>query len=212
MFSERNVADIFPTPLFSYQIADKDGLNAYLMEFIERVRKEEGWDEESLAGKDEALEHLQSSEQLHQRKDSKRFVDVAMAATREVLEFLQYKFDDIQMTSFWFNVSRPGYSHRNHVHPNNIISGVYYLKTSPECGSIVFDDPRPQANVLLPDVNEVTPFNNHTYAVTPEAGQMIIFPSWLAHRVAINRSKQERISLSFNVMLRGSYGFDRAYA
>ena len=41
---------------------------------------------------------------------------------------------------------------------------------------------------------------------------MIMFPSWLAHRVAINRSKQERISLSFNVMLRGGYGFDRAYA
>ncbi len=212
MFSERNVADIFPTPLFSYQIADKDGFNAYLMEFINRVHKEEGWDEESLADKDETLEHLQSSEQLHQRKDCKRFVDVAMTATREVLEFLHYKYDDIQMTSFWFNVSRPGYSHRNHVHPNNIISGVYYLKTSPECGSIVFDDPRPQANVLLPDVSEVTPFNNHTYAVTPEAGQMIMFPSWLAHRVAINRSKQERISLSFNVMLRGGYGFDRAYA
>ena len=212
MFSERNVADIFPTPLFSYQIADKDGFNAYLMEFINRVRKEEGWDEESLADKDETLEHLHSSEQLHQRKDCKRFVDVAMTATREGLEFLHYKYDDIQMTSFWFNVSRPGYSHRNHVHPNNIISGVYYLKTSPECGSIVFDDPRPQANVLLPDVSEVTPFNNHTYAVTPEAGQMIMFPSWLAHRVAINRSKQERISLSFNVMLRGGYGFDRAYA
>ena len=58
MFSDRNVADIFPTPLFSYQVEDKDGFNAYVLDFVESVRKEEGWDEESLAGKDETLEHL----------------------------------------------------------------------------------------------------------------------------------------------------------
>ncbi len=212
MFSDRSVADVFPTPLFSYQVEDKDGLNAYISDFVEKVRKEEGWDEASLAGKTETLEHLQSADQLHHRDDTTRFVEVAMAATHEVLDFLKYKFNEVQMTSFWFNVSRPGYSHRNHVHPNNVLSGVYYLKTSPDCGDIVFDDPRPQANVLLPDAHEVTPFNNHSYAVTPEQGQMILFPSWLAHRVAVNRSKSERISLSFNVMLRGEYGFDRAYS
>ena len=212
MFSDRNVADIFPTPLFSYQVEDNDGFNAYVLDFIETVRKEEGWDEASLAGKEETLEHLQSADQLHHRKDAKRFVNVGMAATYEVLDFLRYKFDDVQMTSFWFNVSRPGYSHRNHVHPNNILSGVYYLKTSPDCGDIVFDDPRPQANVLLPDAKEVTTFNSHSYSVTPEAGQLVMFPSWLAHRVAVNRSKSERISLSFNVMIRGEYGFNRAYS
>lgn len=212
MFSERNVADIFPTPLFSYTIEDKEGLNAYLMDFIGTVRKEEGWDEAALAGKKETLEHLQSSDQLQTRKDAKQFIDVALGATREVLEFMHYRYDDIHITSFWFNVSRPGYSHRNHVHPNNVLSGVYYLKTSADCGAIVFDDPRPQANVLMPDVTEVTQFNHHTYAVTPEAGQMIIFPSWLAHRVAINKGKEERISLSFNVMLQGAYGFERAYS
>lgn len=212
MFSERNVADIFPTPLFSFAVADSDDFNAYLLDFINTVRKAEGWDEETLATKEESLEHLQSNDQLHHRKDAARFVEVALGATREVMEFLRYKYDDLHMTSFWFNVSRPGYSHKNHVHPNNVLSGVYYLKTNPECGAIVFDDPRPQANVLLPDIREATPFNSHTYSVTPETGQMIMFPSWLAHRVAINRSKEERISLSFNVMMTGGYGFDRAYA
>jgi len=212
MFSERNVADIFPTPLFSYHVADKEAMNAYLFDFVNKVRKEEGWDEATLATMEETLEHLQSDDQLHHREDAKQFVDLALTATREVLEFLQYKYEDVHITSFWFNVSRPGYSHKNHVHPNNVLSGVYYLKTSPECGAIVFDDPRPQANVLLPDIKELTPFNNHTYAVVPEPGQIVMFPSWLAHRVAINRSDKERISLSFNVMLQGGYGFDRAYA
>ena len=128
------------------------------------------------------------------------------------MAFMRFRYADISITSLWFNVSRPGYSHKNHVHPNNILSAVYYLRGDAEAGDLVFDDPRPQANVLLPDVTESTEFNAHAFRVTPKPGQLIMFPSWLAHRVAVNRGKVERISISYNVMLRGDYGFDRAHA
>jgi hypothetical protein len=35
---------------------------------------------------------------------------------------------------------------------------------------------------------------------------MILFPSWLQHFVPINTSNQDRISIAFNVMLKGTVG------
>ena len=34
---------------------------------------------------------------------------------------------------------------------------------------------------------------------------LLIFPSWLNHKVGINNSDKDRLSISFNVMLRGRY-------
>ena len=35
---------------------------------------------------------------------------------------------------------------------------------------------------------------------------MILFPSWLQHYVPINETKSNRISIAFNVMLKGKVG------
>ncbi len=212
MFADKSVNSIFPTSVFAFQLGDVDDFNAYLEGVVDAVRRDEGWDEKTLAGRKESLEHLQSNDLLHQRPDWARFCEVALAASRDVMKFLRYRYEDIGITSLWFNVSRPGYSHKNHVHPNNILSGVYYLRGDAEAGDIVFDDPRPQANVIMPDVAEATEFNTHAFSVTPKPGQLVMFPSWLAHRVAINRGNRERISISYNVMLRGNFGFPKAYA
>jgi uncharacterized protein (TIGR02466 family) len=40
---------------------------------------------------------------------------------------------------------------------------------------------------------------NRTHAIYPaEAGNLILFESWLRHEVAANRVDEERISISFN--------------
>ena len=41
---------------------------------------------------------------------------------------------------------------------------------------------------------------------TSEKDKLIIFPSWLTHFVPTNKTKINRISISFNVMLRGTVG------
>ncbi len=212
MFKSKNVVDLFPTGIYVFEAEDPAGLAKYLDRVIATVRKEEGWDPDSLKNKDETLEHLQSNDMLHLRPDFSRFVEFGMEGVRGALDFLRVKYENVGMTSLWFNVSRPGYSHKTHVHPNNILSGVYYLRGSAKAGDIVFDDPRPQASVLLPDIIESTKFNAHSFQLPPEPGQLVMFPSWLPHRVAVNRGDEERISISFNVMLKGAYGFAKAYA
>ena len=42
------------------------------------------------------------------------------------------------------------------------------------------------------------PFHNREVAVTPKKGKIIIFPSWLRHKVLINRENSVRICIAFN--------------
>ena len=82
-----------------------------------------------------------------------------MGAARSVLDFLKYRYADCYITDCWANVCRRGEHHRAHIHPNNVLSGVYYAAAPNGCGDIVFDDPRPQTKVLMPDLRELTPLN-----------------------------------------------------
>ena len=43
---------------------------------------------------------------------------------------------------------------------------------------------------------------HHCYWFPPVEGRVLIFPSHLEHEVEINKSKEDRISVSFNIRLR----------
>ena len=157
-------------------------------------------------------QQAQSFANLHHREDFSGFTRIALSAGRNVLDFLKYKYTDCYITDCWANVCRKGESHRAHIHPNNVLSGVYYAAAPKGCGDIVFDDPRAQAKVLIPDISEPTPLNTHEFRVEPVSGMLIMFPSWLTHRVSLSQSAEDRISISFNLMLRGDIGFEKASA
>jgi uncharacterized protein (TIGR02466 family) len=124
------------------------------------------------------------------------------AAVREVLEFLKLGHRDLQITGCWANVAAPGGWHRMHAHPNNFLSGVYYVQVQEGADTIAFHDPRPQAAVIRPPVTELTAYNADQVVVNVAVGTLLVFPAWLPHSVDPNRSARNRISVSFNVMFR----------
>ena len=70
-----------------------------------------------------------------------------------------------------------------------------------ESGDILFFDPRKQAWVMQPDFSERNQMNSSVHSISPEAGTLIIFPSWLEHGVEQNLSEADRISIAFNINL-----------
>lgn len=42
-------------------------------------------------------------------------------------------------------------------------------------------------------------FNSNSYRITPRDNMLILFPSYLPHRVEQNLSEKDRISVSFNI-------------
>ena len=113
---------------------------------------------------------------------------------------------EIEITNMWGNILRPQSqrAHAPHTHSNNILSGVFYLKTSPDTSPIHFFDPRPQASVFVPRKKEYTSQNSDGTAFVSETGSGVVFPSWLQHWVP--ETKDERISIAWNIIVRGEYG------
>jgi uncharacterized protein (TIGR02466 family) len=117
-----------------------------------------------------------------------------------ILRFLRIGYEAFEITACWATVLAPGAEHRAHDHPNNFLSGVYYLRTHPGADTISFHDPRSQASIIRPPVAELTAENTDQVVVRVSNGTLLLFPAYLRHSVAANSGKEERISISFNIM------------
>ena len=148
-----------------------------------------------------------SREELIIQTTDNLFIDIPKFAnsigiiTEKICEDLNYKYESIEMTGMWANKLIKGEVHPPHTHSNNIFSGVYYLEGGSQ---IQFFDPRPQASVLQPNTTEDNFNNSSMVGFTSDKGVGLIFPSWLQHWVI--RTNKTRMSISWNVILRGDYG------
>ena len=100
------------------------------------------------------------------------------------------------ITQLWGNRNPKGSKHHEHVHPNSIISGVFYLRNNPKLPPIQFSKSNQHAIKL--DPKKYNTFNAETFLLPCVAGELILFPSNLRHSVLVNMGEEERISLSFN--------------
>ena len=133
------------------------------------------------------------------------FRDVVLNVSKTYMENLKYKYDKLEITGMWANQLHVKEAHPPHPHSNNFLSGVYYLKASGDTSPIQFFDPRPQAHVLRPR-NEPIWENSSMLQFNSVTGMGFIFPAWLMHWVP--PSPAERISVSWNILVRGNYGED----
>jgi uncharacterized protein (TIGR02466 family) len=142
----------------------------------------------------------QSDHGLHERDDFREVVDYINDAAESVLAYLKVGHEGFKITGCWANVNAPGAGHRVHNHPNNYLSGVYYVRTQTGADSISFLDPRPQTGIVRPPVTELTADNTEQVVLKVKDGMLLMFPAWLQHGVDPNRSDRLRVSLGFNVM------------
>ena len=152
----------------------------------------------------------QSSPKLHLQPKYKALSNKVTEVSKLIFKDINYVYDRFEITDMWSNILKPGEAHRPHTHSNNILSGVFYVH-SDEAAGIQFYDPRPQAGVLNPEVKGFTKANATAWELKSTTNRMIMFPSWLQHLVPINNSDNNRISIAFNVMLRGIVGQSTDY-
>ena len=112
--------------------------------------------------------------------------------------------DKMVITQSWLNKNKKGESHHEHVHPNSIISGVWYPQIHEQMPPIQFRN-RGQRDVSLQS-EKFNTFNSATFMLPMKKGELILFPSNLTHSVPINQGDEERISLSFNTWAKGNLG------
>jgi uncharacterized protein (TIGR02466 family) len=105
--------------------------------------------------------------------------------------------------NFWFNINSQNNSNMVHIHDNSFLSGTFYVKATPDQGSITFY----KNHALDYIVTSQAPIDRYTSvsasAITyePMTGKLLMFPGMLPHGVGYNPTTEARISLAFNIKL-----------
>ena len=195
-FERQSLLSFFPTPvwIFDLKAADAGRINNDIVAWLDRLASPRPRSTNDLS--------LQTDHDFHNDPAFEQLRGFVMTAARGVLEFLQLDVDGEEITGCWLNSSPGGTRHADHTHPNNYLSGVYYVQTPPGAGNLAFYDPRPQAHVIAPPMKRGTPFTGSVMTVPVQAGRLVLFHSWLRHSVETNKGEGERISLAFNLMFR----------
>lgn len=188
---------IFGTPLFKTNIENKK-LIKELISYVKKQKKKDrkgriisnlgGWQSNDLNLKDRLL------------VDLKNWINVHLTEFYQKYEFYQ-KTPVIE--NLWANVNGYKDSNQKHMHMSvrsPDFSAVLYLAV--KGGKIHFSNPDPYIK-FMPAMNYHKPHfwnacNSYEYFLSPEPGDLVLFPATLEHWVSPNTSKDDRITLSFN--------------
>jgi uncharacterized protein (TIGR02466 family) len=128
----------------------------------------------------------------------KRGIDKHAAAFAKALH-LELGGKRLKLDSIWINVLEPGGVHTGHIHPMSVLSGTYYVETPSGSSALKLEDPRLPLMMAAPPRAEDAPEDERTFVyVTPKAGDLLMWESFVRHEVSMNAAKKARISLSFN--------------
>jgi uncharacterized protein (TIGR02466 family) len=194
MHVKQQVRELFPTPLWVLDItsAEAAALNAKLKAEIEKII--------APRPKVPSGSNWQTPHDLHTRPEFAEFTQLVEIAARSVAQFLELEQYPMMITGCWANVNPPGAYHPTHNHPNNYLSGVYYVDVPENGPELVFQDPRPV--LMMPWTGKLHRITANAAAEQAVPGRMVIFPAWLRHHVPSNEGARERVSISFNLMFK----------
>lgn len=110
----------------------------------------------------------------------------------------------------WANINPPGAANQQQCHPGSLWSAIYHLDpggAEVENGGseLVLEDPRfPTTHMTMPNLvlksMNGDPAGSHV-SQRPQAGTLIVFPSWLRHSINQHRGQRPYMFISMNMMV-----------
>ncbi len=200
------VSPLFVTELYRADLGTQSGFEAFLAELDDTCR--------AIADEDEAGQNWSQTKgylgytsyaslnDLPVRAsvfaDLKTMLDSHVATFADKLDF-DLNGRKLKLDSMWINILEPMGHHSSHIHPHSVISGTFYVSIPEGASALRLEDPRLglMMNAPLRKANG-KPEHQNFVCVTPLAGTVLMWESWLRHEVPINLSDDVRISVSFN--------------
>ena len=201
--SENQILDLWPTRFLRRRIGDCESWNKDLIKLVRELER---------ANKNLTTDYL-APDLFNMDHAAVNWLRENVNAT--VIEYLRALGIDYAVNwtiTGWASVNRFGDYHDAHNHPWSYLSGTYYVKmpasreilqsrSDVRPGCITFYDPRGGVNM---NAIKNDPNVDPEYTVLPEPGLMLLWPAFINHFVHPNLSKETRISISFNIVLKCS--------
>jgi len=186
----------FPTIIYIKDLPNSEQLNSYLEKhIIEWSNQDKGVSKTNVNG-------WHSTTDMNQKTKYEPLIQELFKMQNEIIEEEHLDIEP-KLGNMWANINPPGGYNQSHLHPNSLFSGVYYVKAPPNSGRLSLMDPRPGVQQCMPSRKKVKLPRELWREIyyDPIPGRMIIFPSWMWHKVEPNKSNDIRISVSFNFIL-----------
>lgn len=113
-----------------------------------------------------------------------------------------YKRTNMFVTQMWGNIMKGNGRISEHYHSNSLVSGVFYVDIDESySGSTVFSEPLNgiQRMISIP-IDHSTKYNTEKFKINVKKQMLVLFPSYLNHYSEHNVDKNERITISFNIL------------
>jgi len=135
----------------------------------------------------------QSNPLMHLEQSFKPFMHLMWNALEPYVQKITDECVILELYNLWFNINGTNALNILHTHPHSIYSGVMWIKAPENCGNLVMVDPSAH------NIFGIVPTE---YEFQPVEGNIILFPSHVPHYVKPNNSDEDRISVSFNFIIR----------
>ncbi len=196
--SDPEVLLFFPEPIFKYKFEDYENFNKDLKTYIYELQKEssEGQIKSNRGG-------WHSPNFTLTDKSSIQF-KFALEIQKYILKSFQklgWKTENtnITITSMWAIINKKNDFNVLHTHPNSYLSAAYYVSAPKNCGRFHIENSNLARRHSYPKIKQNNELNAMVAGLDINEGDLLIFPGYLPHKVAMNESDQDRIVISFNV-------------
>ena len=202
--TDSNLRLLFPTPLWEAHIGD-EALNTKLKEAVYSVEKSDTTFDQK------KYPFGYTSYHSNTRLDTDvRFREITLRVLREAKKFLitvqmkkalEHTILSLRVYDLFCNINRKYSFHGPHRHEYVDLSAVYYVDVDADSSEFIAHNPiepllmhtRPHFFV------DTSPMAQEKQGFRPQNGKLLLFPPWMMHEVAQQRTDYERISLAFNL-------------
>jgi uncharacterized protein (TIGR02466 family) len=193
---EANINGIFPTPIYISKL-DRELTNKELS-FIDKIKLDTYNNEGNTTSNDNYILNHKAFKDLKTDLDLRvqDYFDKVISATESITPYI---------TQSWLNYTETNQYHHRHEHPNSLISGVFYVNGDEKFDKIKFYK-KDIYSIIKPEVKDYNIWNSETWWFPVKTGDVILFPSSLTHMVETKQGDNTRISLAFNVFIKGTIG------
>jgi uncharacterized protein (TIGR02466 family) len=196
---ESIVNGIFPTPIYMSKL-DRD-LTKKELSFINKIKLDFYKNEGNITSNDNYVLNQKVFSKLKEDLDLRvqDYFNKVLSTTDAIIPFI---------TQSWLNYTETNQYHHKHQHPNSLVSGVFYINCNKEFDKIKFFNDK--YYTIKPEIKEWNLWNSQSWWFPVNTGDIILFPSSLTHMVEAKQGDNTRISLAFNVFIKGTIGNNKA--
>ncbi len=188
----------FSSPIWASKIDNYEKINESMLNYIMKLKEKDpsGVSKSNFKG-------WHSRDFDLKNEEPKNFIDGIKKNINFALNDMNWDLNkqSVNINNLWAIINEKGAWNQKHHHSNSDLSAAYYVSAHENCGDIVFYDPRPAPVFKSPIAKSPNNLNATINSIKPEAGMLVLFPSYLEHSVNPNLSNKKRIVISFNINL-----------